>query len=148
MAIILPESEPKNEANSYISRFFKENKLGSLLNQANIRKADGFSPVFLLQFFFSLVLHGKNLYRILDSDRLSDAPRKDTVHRFLNFSGGLFLRNSTTRNRNEISKYLLVLKNVPADPSPCFNPSNTGDDRSNSMPFHEATISSFFILVP
>ncbi len=54
MAIILPESEPKNEANSYISRFFKENKLGSLLNQANIRKADGFSPVFLLQFFFRL----------------------------------------------------------------------------------------------
>lgn len=84
MAIILPNSETKDEANSYISRFFKENKLGTLLNQANIRKEDGFTPVFLLQFIFSLVLHGKNLYRILDSGRFQDAPEKDTVHRFLN----------------------------------------------------------------
>jgi len=33
--MVLLKSEPKHEANSYISRFFKENKLGTLLNKAN-----------------------------------------------------------------------------------------------------------------
>src|SRR5690625_3285176 len=84
MKTILPETESKNETQSYISRFCKENKLGILLNQANIKKEDGFSPLFLLQFIFSFVLHGKNLYRILESDRIQDAHGKDTVHRFLN----------------------------------------------------------------
>lgn len=83
MKTILPENEAKNETQSYISRFFKDNKLGTLLNRANVKKEDGFSPLFLLQFIFSFVLHGKNLYRILESDRIKDAPKKDTVHRFL-----------------------------------------------------------------
>ncbi|TFJ91411.1 hypothetical protein E4U82_17805 [Lentibacillus salicampi] len=109
MATILPNSEPKNEAHSYISRFFKENKLGTLLNQANIRKEDGFSPMFLLQFIFSLILHGKNLYRILDSDRIEDAPEKDTVHRFLNNPKYNWRKFLTLLSRNVIVTKLLSL---------------------------------------
>lgn len=76
VASILPNSQQKNETDSYISRFFKENKLGTLLNKANIKKEDGISPLLLFQFIFSLVLHGKNLYRTLDSNRIQDAPKK------------------------------------------------------------------------
>ena len=71
---IISKNEQKNETDSYISRFFKENKLGTLLNKANIKKEDGISPLLLFQFIFSLVLHGKNLYRTLDSNRIQDAP--------------------------------------------------------------------------
>ncbi len=84
MATILPNSKPKNETASYISRFFKDNKLGTLLNKANVRKEEGISPLVLIQFIFSLVLHGKNLYRILDSGRIQGAPTKDAVYRLLN----------------------------------------------------------------
>lgn len=84
MATILPNSQSKNETDSYISRFFKDNKIGTLLNKANVRKEEGISPLLLIQFIFSLVLHGKNLYRILDSGRIQDAPAKDAVYRLLN----------------------------------------------------------------
>lgn len=109
MATILPNSEPKNEANSYISRFFKENKLGSLLNKANIQKEDGVSPLFLFQFIFSLVLHGKNLYRILDSGRIQDAPEKNTVYRLLNNPRYNWRKFLTLLSRNVIVTKLLSL---------------------------------------
>lgn len=108
MTNILPNSQPKNEADSYISRFFKEHKLGTLLNKANIRKEDGISPLFLFQFIFSLVLHGKNLYRALESGRIQDAPEKDTVYRLLN--------NPTYNWRKfltQLSKNAIVTKLVP-----------------------------------
>ena len=54
MANILPNTQPKKETDSYISRFFKEHKLGTLLNKANIRKEDGFSPLFFFSLFFPL----------------------------------------------------------------------------------------------
>lgn len=109
MATILPNSEPKNETQSIISRFFKENKLGTLLNRANIKKADGFPPLFLLQFIFSFVLHGKNLYRILESDRIQDAPKKDTVHRFLNNPRYNWRKFLTLLSQNVIVTKLLSL---------------------------------------
>jgi len=64
-----------------MSRFFKEHKLGTFLNKANIRKEDGVSLLFLFQFIFSLVMYGKNLYRALESGRFQDALEKDTVYR-------------------------------------------------------------------
>ncbi|MEI3615057.1 IS4 family transposase, partial [Pseudogracilibacillus sp. SO30301A] len=109
MKTILPETESKNETQSYISRFFKDNKLGTLLNQSNVKKEDGFSPLFLLQFIFSFVLHGKNLYRILESDRVQDAPKKDTVHRFLNNPRYNWRRFLTALSRNVIVTRLLSL---------------------------------------
>ena len=59
MATILPENKTNQELNSYVHQFFCEDKLGTLLNQANVRKETGISPVFLLQFIFSLVLQRK-----------------------------------------------------------------------------------------
>src|SRR5690625_1980070 len=106
---IIPNSQPKNEADSYISRFFKENKLGTLLNKANIRKADGVSPLFLFQFIFSLVMHGKNLYRALESGRFKDAPEKDTVYRLLNNPKYNWRRFLTMLSRNVIITKLIPL---------------------------------------
>lgn len=109
MASILPNSRQKNETDSYISRFFKENKLGTLLNKANIRKEDGISPLFLFQFIFSLVLHGKNLYRTLDSGRIQDAPEKDTVYRLLNNPTYNWRKFLTLLSNNVIVTRLLQL---------------------------------------
>ena len=67
MATILPENQINQELNSSVHQFFREQKLGTLLNQSNIRKEAGISPVLLVQFIFSLVLQKKNLYRTLES---------------------------------------------------------------------------------
>lgn len=109
VASILPNSQQKNETDSYISRFFKENKLGTLLNKANIKKEDGISPLLLFQFIFSLVLHGKNLYRTLDSNRIQDAPKKDTVYRLLNNPTYNWRKFLTLLSKNVIVTKLLHL---------------------------------------
>ena len=56
MATILPENQINQELNSSVHQFFRNQKLGTLLNQSNIRKEAGISPVMLVQFIFSLVL--------------------------------------------------------------------------------------------
>ena len=71
MATILPENQNNQELNSSVHQFFREQKLGTLLNQSNIRKEAGISPVLLVQFIFSLVLQKKNLYRILEKISVS-----------------------------------------------------------------------------
>ena len=71
MATILPENQMNQELNSSVHQFFREQKLGTLLNQSNIRKDAGISPVLLVQFIFSLVLQKKNLYRTLEAGAIS-----------------------------------------------------------------------------
>lgn len=83
MASILPDSRQNEKLNSRVSRFFKQAKIGTFLHQSNIRKEKGLSALVLVQFIFSLVLQGKNLYRTLESGRLSDAPAKDAVYDLL-----------------------------------------------------------------
>ena len=63
MATILPENQINQELNSSVHQFFRNQKLGTLLNQSNIRKEAGISPVMLVQFIFSLVLQKKNLLK-------------------------------------------------------------------------------------
>jgi hypothetical protein len=82
MATILPENQINQELNSSVHQFFREQKLGTLLNQSNSKEA-GISPVLLVQFIFSLVLQKKNLYRTLESGREPEAPAKDAVYRLL-----------------------------------------------------------------
>jgi len=84
VAIILPNSEWNKKSESHMNRFFKQAKIGTFLNQANIRKECGISPLILLQFIFALAFQGKNLFRTLQSGRIQEAPCKDTVYRFLN----------------------------------------------------------------
>ena len=59
MATILPENQINQELNSSVHQFFRNQKLGTLLNQSNIQKEADSSPVILIQFIFSLVLQGK-----------------------------------------------------------------------------------------
>ncbi|WP_239984924.1 hypothetical protein [Sporolactobacillus pectinivorans] len=52
MASILPDLQEKKQLHSRVSRFFRQAKIGSFLNQSHILKVKGFSPFFLIQFFF------------------------------------------------------------------------------------------------
>jgi len=80
VASILPDSNQNEKQHSRVTRFFKQAKIGTFLHQSNIHKEKGVSALALVQFIFSLVLQGKNLYRTLESGRLSDAPEKDAVY--------------------------------------------------------------------
>lgn len=109
MATILPKNHTNLELNSSVIHFFQEHKLGTLLNQSNIRKDAGISPLFLFQFIFSLVLQGKNLYRTLDSGREPQAPSKDAVYRLLNNATYNWRKFLILLSRNVITKTLLPL---------------------------------------
>lgn len=109
MATILPENQINQELNSSVHQFFREQKLGTLLNQSNIRKEAGISPVMLLQFIFSLVLQKKNLYRTLESGREPEAPAKDAVYRLLNNATYNWRKFLLLLSRNVIIQNLLPL---------------------------------------
>ncbi|MBE1557175.1 transposase, partial [Sporosarcina limicola] len=83
MSPILPDSIQHDQLKSRVSLFFKQAKIGTFLHQSNIRKEKGLSALILIQFIFSLVLQGKNLYRTLESGRFPDAPEKDAVYDLL-----------------------------------------------------------------
>ncbi|QQK76108.1 transposase [Salicibibacter cibarius] len=80
MVSMIPNSDQGNQQQSRVTHFFKQAKIGTFLHQSNIHKEKGFSALVLVQFIFSLVLQGKNLYRTLESGRLPDAPEKDAVY--------------------------------------------------------------------
>ena len=109
MATILPENQINQELNSSVHQFFREQKLGTLLNQSNIRKEAGISPVLLVQFIFSLVLQKKNLYRTLESGREPEAPAKDAVYRLLNNATYNWRKFLLLLSRNVITQKLLPL---------------------------------------
>lgn len=83
MSPILPDSIQNDQLKSRVILFFKQAKVGAFLHQSNIRKEKGLSALVLIQFIFSLVLQGKNLYRTLESGRFPDAPEKDAVYDLL-----------------------------------------------------------------
>lgn len=148
MTTILPNSKPKHETNSYISRFFKENKIGTLLNQANVKKEDGISPLFLFQFIFSFVMHGKNLYRILDLGRIPNAPEKDTVYRLLNNPRYNWRKFLTLLSRNVIVTKLLDLVSNNRERVLIFDDSLYSRNRSKAVELlarvHDHTTGRFF----
>ena len=109
MATILPENQINQELNSSVHQFFRNQKLGTLLNQSNIRKEAGISPVMLVQFIFSLVLQKKNLYRTLESGREPEAPAKDAVYRLLNNATYNWRKFLLLLSRNVITQKLLPL---------------------------------------
>ena len=109
MATILPENQINQELNSSVHQFFRNQKLGTLLNQSNIRKEAGISPVMLVQFIFSLVLQKKNLYRTLESGREPEAPAKDAVYRLLNNATYNWRKFLLLLSQNVITQNLLPL---------------------------------------
>ncbi len=64
----------------------KSLKINTILRNANIRKSDGFSVNQIFQVLILLVFQGKNLFRLLDSNKGLNLPSKDTYYRFLNQS--------------------------------------------------------------
>nr|WP_132248354.1 transposase [Marinisporobacter balticus] len=68
---------------STIEFFFKENKIGSLLRQSNVLKLKGSSCLFIFKILFYLVFTGKNLFRILQSQKDHFPFAKDVIYRFL-----------------------------------------------------------------
>lgn len=83
MSTILPNSNENEKSNSRMLQFFTQAKIGTFLNQANVRREKGFSPSHVLQFIFALVLHGKSFSRALESDRVPKDFEKDTVYDLL-----------------------------------------------------------------
>ena len=73
----------KHEQKSF-SKSFTTLKINKLLRNAGIKKAFGPSAIAVFQIIFQLVFLGKNWYRLLDSERKTDLPCKDTIYRFLN----------------------------------------------------------------
>ncbi|SDJ14586.1 hypothetical protein SAMN04488123_1173 [Natribacillus halophilus] len=67
MVSMIPNSDQGNQQQSRVTNFFKQAKIGTFLHQSNIHKEKGFSALVLVQFIFSPVLQGKNLYRTPDS---------------------------------------------------------------------------------
>lgn len=84
MITIIPNTDNEKKFNSTINRFFKNNKINSLLRQSNFRKEKGFSCILIFRFIFILIFTGKNLFRTLDSSNTKVDFCKDTIYRFLN----------------------------------------------------------------
>ena len=85
MTSILSENmSDENRSANYVTKFFKEHKVGQLLRKSNFLKLKGFPCKDLLQFLVMLVFMGKNLWRYLDTDAGNSPFQKDTIYRFLN----------------------------------------------------------------
>jgi hypothetical protein len=86
MSIIPNSSASEQQLTSKVDRFFKEQRIGTLLRQSNFFKDCGFTCPELLKFIFLLVFGKKNLYQTLQKEDSIDRPGKDSVYRFLNSS--------------------------------------------------------------
>ncbi len=60
MAIIQQDFENGNSEKEKITHFYKENKLGSLLTQSNVRKEKGISLAFLFTTLLAVIFTGKS----------------------------------------------------------------------------------------
>lgn len=69
---------------SRFSKLFIRLHIGENLRHAGISKSFGLSSLAIFQIQFSLVLKGKNWFRLLESDRAAGLPGKDVIYRFLN----------------------------------------------------------------
>lgn len=118
MNTIIPNNDYEKKFNSTISRFFKDNKINSILRESNFKKEKGFSCILIFRFIFMLIFNGKNLFRTLESKNSTSEFCKDTVYRFL---------NSTSYNWR---KFLLLLSSKIIKDK--INPL-TDDDRVNVL---------------
>lgn len=85
MNTIISNDNENKQLNFTINRFFKDNKIGSILRQCNFSKEKGFSCIKIFQYIFMLVFTGKNFFRTIESKK-NTIFSKDVVYRFLNSS--------------------------------------------------------------
>lgn len=85
MNTIISNNNDDKQLNFTINRFFKDNRIGSILKQCNFSKEKGLSCIKIFQYIFMLVFTDKNFFRTFESKKNSDFA-KDVVYRFLNSS--------------------------------------------------------------
>ncbi len=83
-SIISDNQANEQRLNSRIDRFFNEINISKLLLRSNFYKESGFQCSTVLKELFSLVFHGKNLYRTLSVKNEELPFKKNTAYRFLN----------------------------------------------------------------
>ncbi|MCQ2010320.1 transposase [Sporolactobacillus sp. STSJ-5] len=135
MSTILPNSKEKEneKSNSRMLQFFTQAKIGTFLHQANIHKAKGFSPRLIVQFIFTLVLHGMGFSRALESDRLPKDFEKDTVYAFLKSPTYNWRKFLASVGSYLIAKFLLPLTSDDRDRVLIFDDSLFSRNRSKAV---------------
>lgn len=106
MTSIISVSRPEEQAfQTRVDRFFHHLKLSNFLQKCNFYKEAGVSSTTVFKELFSLVFHGKNLYRSLNSQNDNLPFRKNTAYRFLNshrFNWERLLKLCTTKLVQEV----------------------------------------------
>lgn len=82
--IISEQIANDNTISTKVDNFFKTNKLYKILGRCGFYKQKGISCVKVAKELFSLVFHGKNLYRALSMGTGEVDFKKNTAYRFLN----------------------------------------------------------------
>lgn len=86
MPIVPNSSASDQQLLSRVDRFFKEQRIGSLLQKSHFVKECGWTCLTLFKFLFLLVFSKKNLYQALQKKDSLDLSGKDAVYHFLNSS--------------------------------------------------------------
>jgi hypothetical protein len=87
MTSIISNNESKEQMlESRIERFFSQFNISKILLRCNFYKQSGIHCTVVLKELFSLVFHGKNLYRTLTAQNGELTFKKNTAYRFLNDS--------------------------------------------------------------
>ncbi|WP_010530580.1 IS4 family transposase [Lentibacillus jeotgali] len=129
----LPNSDQNEKLNSRVTRFFKQAKIGTFLHRANIHKEKGVSALLIVQFIFSLVLQGKNLYRTLESGRPSKSLHKDAVYDLLKRTTYNWRKLLVDVGEHLIEKYILPLTSGDRERVLVLDDSTYGRNRSKAV---------------
>nr|WP_245799221.1 transposase [Virgibacillus siamensis] len=129
----LPNSNQNEKLNSRVVHFFKQAKIGTFLHQSNIHKEKGIAARDIVQFIFSLVLQGKNLYRTLESGRNPHAPEKDAVYELLERSTYNWRKLLVSVSSHLIEKYIRPLTSKDRDRVLILDDSTYDRNRSKAV---------------
>lgn len=81
---MLQHNALSEKAGQRFSYLFSTLKIGQLLRSAGIHKESDLSSLEIFKLIFTLVFQGRNLFRLLHSQRGAALPGKDVMYRFLN----------------------------------------------------------------
>ena len=104
---MIANNDQNKQLPNEIKSTFKDLKILKHLQTAGITKSFGFTCAYLFQLVFCLIFENKNWFRMLESNKSSDVPEKDTVYRFLKqstFNWRRFLLSLTAYAIAKVSK--------------------------------------------
>lgn len=67
-----------------ITNFFNENNIKEIMKKCNFNKTKGIPILIVFKFIFTLIFTGKNMYRLMETNKGELPFSKDVVYRFLN----------------------------------------------------------------